>query len=211
MDIACTAVRVPTLRAHAESITIETYLDITPGEARELLSKAPGVEVRDDVENNVYPMPLTATAKYDVEVGRIRQSLVFGKKGLELFVCGDQLLRGAASNAVLIAEAILFPEKFPRHGTYEAIHPPTFLLVHSIIVSLTHLPPYPLTQPPTHLPLSRRLSLPAQEAADGLGQHRALYGCGHVCLFGCQLLLQVRRRRRRRRRRESSVQRRGEE
>lgn len=57
-------------------------------------------------------MPLTATGKYDVEVGRVRQSLVFGSKGLELFVCGDQLLRGAASNAVFIAEAVLFPERY---------------------------------------------------------------------------------------------------
>ncbi|GAB5036557.1 aspartate-semialdehyde dehydrogenase [Nannochloropsis oceanica] len=112
MDIACTAVRVPTLRAHAESITIETYLDIEPSAALFALRKAPGVEVRDSGEENLYPMPLTATGKYDVEVGRVRQSLVFGSKGLELFVCGDQLLRGAASNAVFIAEAVLFPERY---------------------------------------------------------------------------------------------------
>lgn len=61
----------------------------------------------DDPANSKYPMPLTASESFDVEVGRIRQSLVFGSHGLDLFVSGDQLLRGAALNAVLIAEALL--------------------------------------------------------------------------------------------------------
>ena len=74
---------------------------------RELLATAPGVRVVDDPATNSYPMPLTATSSDDVEVGRIRESLVFAPCGLDLFVCGDQLLRGAALNAVLIAEAIL--------------------------------------------------------------------------------------------------------
>ena len=64
------------------------------------------MEVTDDVTKNLYPMPLTASTKYDVEVGRIRKNDVFGEYGLDFFVCGDQLLRGAALNAVLIAEAI---------------------------------------------------------------------------------------------------------
>ena len=75
--------------------------------ARSLLKEAPGVDVVDDPANLEYPMPRTATRKYDVEVGRIRSSLLFAPKGLDLFVCGDQLLRGAALNAVLIAEAKL--------------------------------------------------------------------------------------------------------
>jgi aspartate-semialdehyde dehydrogenase len=74
---------------------------------RVLLSTAPGVRVVDDPTSNQYPMPLTASESYDVEVGRIRQSLVFGAYGIDLFVCGDQLLRGAALNAVLIAESII--------------------------------------------------------------------------------------------------------
>ncbi len=74
---------------------------------RELLSRAPGVRLVDNPSENQYPMPLTATNSYYVEVGRIRESLVFGPCGLDLFVCGDQLLRGAALNAVLIAEAII--------------------------------------------------------------------------------------------------------
>ena len=61
----------------------------------------------DNPLENQYPMPLTATHSYDVEVGRVRESLVFQPNGLDLFVVGDQLLRGAALNAVLIAEAII--------------------------------------------------------------------------------------------------------
>lgn len=61
----------------------------------------------DDPLNNSYPMPLTASTQYDIEVGRIRNSLVFAPHGIDLFVSGDQLLRGAALNAILIAEKIL--------------------------------------------------------------------------------------------------------
>lgn len=104
---SCTAVRIPTKRAHAEAITIETEADISVEGAIEVLKAADGVEVIDNPAEKKYPMPLTATRKYDVEVGRIRQSLVFQSKGLDLFVVGDQLLRGAALNAVLIAEAKL--------------------------------------------------------------------------------------------------------
>jgi len=107
LRVSCTAVRIPTFRAHAESLTIETRDLVTPEEARKVLSDAPGVKVVDSPPNLEYPMPITATEKYDVEVGRIRQSLVFGDKGLDLFVCGDQLLRGAALNAVIIAEFLL--------------------------------------------------------------------------------------------------------
>lgn len=104
VSVACTAVRVPTMRAHSESITIETSSPIDPDAARELLRGALGVKVVDDPSTLSYPMPLNATGQEDVEVGRIRQSLVFGEHGLEFFVSGDQLLRGAALNAVIIAE-----------------------------------------------------------------------------------------------------------
>lgn len=103
LNISCTAVRIPTLRTHSEAITLELEKPATPEEIRELLSTAAGVEVRDNPEDKLYPMPLTASGKYDVEVGRIRQSLVFDG-GIELFVAGDQLLKGAALNAVQIAE-----------------------------------------------------------------------------------------------------------
>ena len=101
--VSCTAVRIPTLRTHSEAITLDLERPATPDEIRELLSAAPGVEVRDNPGEKLYPMPLTASGKYDVEVGRIRQSLVFDG-GIDLFVAGDQLLKGAALNAVQIAE-----------------------------------------------------------------------------------------------------------
>merc|ERR1712217_811016 len=101
---SCTAVRIPTLRAHSEAIIIETEKPIDPDEARELLKGCEGVKVVDDPDKLEYPMPMNTTTKWPVEVGRIRKSLVFGDHGLEFFVSGDQLLRGAALNAVLIAE-----------------------------------------------------------------------------------------------------------
>ena len=104
--ISVTAVRVPTLRAHAEAVTVETSLEISPSDVRELLQNAPGVDVVDNPAKLQYPMPLNASTKFNVECGRIRQSLVFGSKGLDLFVCGDQLLKGAALNAVQIAEVL---------------------------------------------------------------------------------------------------------
>ncbi|WP_221088136.1 aspartate-semialdehyde dehydrogenase [Deinococcus aquaedulcis] len=103
LKISCTAVRIPTLRTHSEAITLELEKPATPEEVRALLAQAAGVEVRDTPAEKLYPMPLTASGKYDVEVGRIRQSLVFDG-GIELFVAGDQLLKGAALNAVQIAE-----------------------------------------------------------------------------------------------------------
>ena len=104
IKVSCTAVRIPTLRAHSEAIVVETEKPITPQAARELWTRSEGVEVVDDTANNLYPIPLNATGKFDVEVGRIRTNLVFGEHGLEFFVSGDQLLKGAALNAVQIAQ-----------------------------------------------------------------------------------------------------------
>jgi aspartate-semialdehyde dehydrogenase len=83
---------------------METTKPIDIHKARAILEAAPGVQLVDDPSHNLYPMPLTATGQYDVQVGRLRQSLAFGDHGLEFFVSGDQLLRGAALNAVLVAE-----------------------------------------------------------------------------------------------------------
>ncbi len=113
LKISCTAVRIPTLRTHSEAITLELERPATPDAVRALLSRSAGVEVRDDPEGKVYPMPLTASGKYDVEVGRIRESLVFDG-GINLFVAGDQLLKGAALNAVQIAEYL------QEHGALKA-------------------------------------------------------------------------------------------
>jgi aspartate-semialdehyde dehydrogenase len=106
LPIVATCIRVPVLRAHSESIVIETRRQISPDEARDILSKAPGVKVVDSREKNHFPMPLEASGQYDVLVGRIRQDLSH-PHGLALFVAGDQLLKGAAWNAVQILECLV--------------------------------------------------------------------------------------------------------
>ena len=103
--VSCTSVRVPILRAHSEALNLEFAEEITPEEARAILAAAPGVTLVDDPAAKSYPMPKDATGKYDVLVGRIRQDVSRrDKRGLDLFVSGDQLLKGAALNAVQIAE-----------------------------------------------------------------------------------------------------------
>ena len=105
--LSCSCVRVPVLRAHSESLNMEFEQDITPEEAREIIKNSPGVILCDDPANKVYPMPIDATDKFDVLVGRIRQDISRNdKKGLEMFISGDQLLKGAALNAVQIAEVL---------------------------------------------------------------------------------------------------------
>ena len=105
--LSCSCVRVPVLRAHSESLNMEFEQDITPEEAREIIKNSPGVILCDDPANKVYPMPIDATDKFDVLVGRIRQDVSRNdKKGLEMFISGDQLLKGAALNAVQIAEVL---------------------------------------------------------------------------------------------------------
>jgi len=106
LPIVATCIRVPVLRAHSESIVIETKKDLSPEEAREILGKAPGVTVVDNREKNHFPMPLEASGQFDVLVGRIRRDLSH-PRGLALFVSGDQLLKGAAWNAVQILEYLV--------------------------------------------------------------------------------------------------------
>lgn len=108
IKISTTAVRVPVLRSHAESITLKLKKPVNNiTEVHTLLNNAKGVEVRDDIVNSIYPMPATSTYKNAVEVGRIRHNLIYGEYGLDLFVSGDQLLRGAALNAYEILECII--------------------------------------------------------------------------------------------------------
>ncbi|AQT70194.1 Aspartate-semialdehyde dehydrogenase [Anaerohalosphaera lusitana] len=108
IGISATCVRIPTLRAHCESINLEFESPITPDEVRELLSTAPGVTVMDDPENNRHPMPTDASGKDDVFVGRIRQDeSVPDNCGINIWVAGDQIRKGAALNAVQIAEKLL--------------------------------------------------------------------------------------------------------
>ena len=105
--ISCTAVRIPTLRAHSEAVVLETKLPVDIDDIKNILSSSSGVELVDDIENNIYPMPLNASGKNDVEVWRVRRNLVFWDHGLELFISWDQLLRGAALNAVEILQACI--------------------------------------------------------------------------------------------------------
>lgn len=104
--VSATCVRVPVFTSHSESLQIETEKKLTVAEARALLAKAPGVKVVDDPANLKYPMPLDTSNQDDVWVGRIREDLSH-PKGLALWVAGDQLRKGAATNAVQIAELLI--------------------------------------------------------------------------------------------------------
>ncbi len=105
IKIVTTTVRVPVFRAHSETIYLELKKEPDLAAIRQLLETAPGVKVVDDKEKNYFPMPLEASGKDDVLVGRIRKDLS-SDKGLCLFVSGDQLRKGAALNAVQIAEIL---------------------------------------------------------------------------------------------------------
>lgn len=106
--ISATCIRVPVPRAHCESINIEFEKPITPEEVRRILSKAPGVKIVDNVAANHFPMPLEASHQDDVLVGRIRQDMSRDDgRGIDLFVSGDQIRKGAATNAVQIAERLI--------------------------------------------------------------------------------------------------------
>jgi len=107
--VNCTCVRVPVMRSHSESITCEFERPISPDEAREVLAAAPGVKVVDDPANLAYPMPLDTSDQDLVYVGRIRRDLSApdGVNSLTFWCCGDQIRKGAATNAVQIAEHLL--------------------------------------------------------------------------------------------------------
>jgi aspartate-semialdehyde dehydrogenase len=108
MAITCTCVRVPVMRTHCESINLEFADPITPEQVTDLLSTAPGVSILDDRENNRFPMPTDASGKDDVFVGRIRQDeSIPDNRGINLWVAGDQIRKGAALNAIQIAEKLL--------------------------------------------------------------------------------------------------------
>ena len=104
--LSATCVRVPVFRSHAESVWIETEKQISAAEARVLLAKAPGVEVVDDPANKKYPMPLDGENQQVTYVGRIRED-ISTTNGLTFWVVSDNLLKGAALNAVQIAEALV--------------------------------------------------------------------------------------------------------
>jgi len=106
--IGITCVRIPVLRAHCVSVTFECERPITPAQVREILSTAPGVKVVDDIEHNHFPMPVEASGRDEILVGRIRRDLSDATgRSISIFSAGDQLLKGAALNAVQIAEKLL--------------------------------------------------------------------------------------------------------
>jgi len=103
--ISATCVRVPVFRAHSEALHVEFSQAVSPAQVRETLRGAPGVQLVENADANHFPMPLEAAGQGDVLVGRIRQDTAFAH-GIALFVSGDQLLKGAALNAVQIAELL---------------------------------------------------------------------------------------------------------
>jgi aspartate-semialdehyde dehydrogenase len=110
LRLSATCVRVPVLRAHSEAVNIEFEEPFPVEEARALLAAAPGVELLEDFAANRFPMPTDVTGRDPVAVGRIRQDLS-DPNALELWLCGDQIRKGAALNAVQIAELLLDPAR----------------------------------------------------------------------------------------------------
>ncbi len=106
MLVNCTCVRIPVFTSHSESITLEFEKPLSVERARELIANAPGCKLVDDPANKQYPMPLDTSDQDLVYVGRIRKD-ISSTNGLTLFVCGDQLRKGAATNAIQIAEALI--------------------------------------------------------------------------------------------------------
>lgn len=111
LKISPTAVRVPVFRSHSESINLETEKPISPAEARSILEQAPGIIIKDDPENKVYPMPLYSSNTDEVYVGRIRKDLSVDN-GLALWVAADQIRKGAATNAIQIAELLVAKNQY---------------------------------------------------------------------------------------------------
>lgn len=108
LSVGVTCVRVPVLRAHAVSVNVEFERTVDLDEVRRILANAPGVRIVDDWQNNVFPMPKDASDQFDILVGRIRRDLSDPSgRSLSLFSAGDQLLKGAALNAIQIAEELL--------------------------------------------------------------------------------------------------------
>lgn len=106
MRITATTIRVPVYRSHAESVNVEFEDEISVEKAREVLAAFPGVNLTDNPDEQIYPMPLETSGKNDVEVGRIRKDYSIDN-ALNFWVCGDQIRKGAALNALQIAEYMI--------------------------------------------------------------------------------------------------------
>ena len=106
LRFTATCVRVPVLRAHSEAVNIEFVEPFSVKEAHQVLSNAPGLQLIEDFEANRFPMPSDVTGRDQVAVGRIRQD-ISNENSLELWLCGDQIRKGAALNAIQIAELLV--------------------------------------------------------------------------------------------------------
>ena len=106
LKVSCTCVRVPVIRSHSVSIVVRTKEKISVERARELIAGAPGCRLVDDLKNKQYPMPLDTSDQDTVFVGRIRDDLT-SDNGLNIWCCGDQVRKGAATNAVQIADLLI--------------------------------------------------------------------------------------------------------
>ncbi|MBD2463355.1 aspartate-semialdehyde dehydrogenase [Oscillatoria sp. FACHB-1407] len=116
--ITATCVRVPVLRAHSEAVNLEFETPFDVEQARQILSQSPGVKLVEDWQANYFPMPVEATGQDDVLVGRIRQDISH-PCGLELWLSGDQIRKGAALNAVQIAELLIAQNLLRSSGKIE--------------------------------------------------------------------------------------------
>ena len=106
LKVTCTCVRVPVVRSHSISATVVTERKLSVAEVKEAIANCPGCKLYDDPENKLYPMPLVTSDQDLVFVGRIREDIV-NDKAITLWCCGDQVRKGAATNAIQIAEALI--------------------------------------------------------------------------------------------------------
>ena len=110
LKVSCTCIRVPVIRSHSISVSLHFDVPVTVEQVREVLASAPGVKLMDDLKNKQYPMPLETSGQDLVFVGRIRPDLT-DDNGICLWCCGDQVRKGAATNAVQIAELVIAQDK----------------------------------------------------------------------------------------------------
>lgn len=116
LRVTATCVRVPVLRAHSEAVNLEFDAPFAVDQARDLIAQAPGVKLVEDWQRNYFPMPSEASGQDAVLVGRIRQDISH-PHGLELWLSGDQIRKGAALNAIQIAELLLERQWLKPQGT----------------------------------------------------------------------------------------------
>jgi aspartate-semialdehyde dehydrogenase len=114
LPVSATCVRIPVPVSHSEAVHIEFERPFSPDEARRVLAAAPGVIVQDDIRNKSYPLAMDAAGKDEIFVGRIRKDIAL-KNGLSIWSVGDNLRKGAATNAIQIAEEVISQGAWLKH------------------------------------------------------------------------------------------------